>query len=109
MVVPSGTVMASPSMVSETVRRADRRVTGAESLIQSQALNGRLDGAVRRLAKSTDRRVFHTQSNLIEQRDFVGHTPARPSRRNAVQRFLLPHRPHATRHALAARFIAEEC
>ena len=62
----------------------------------------------RRLAEPADRRVAHDLGDLVDQRELLLARADLAAVHQPVQRLLLANGADAARHALAARFVAEE-
>src|SRR5579872_3566952 len=98
MVAPSGTLTALPSISIVTSGTVEHLELGER----------RLDRARCCLPEAADRRVAHDLSDLCEEIAFLRRGTKRTPAPQAVQQLLLPHGAHPARHALAARFVAEE-
>jgi len=68
----------------------------------------RLDRRRRRLAEAADARVAHRPADVGQQDQLLLPAAGADPVREAGEQLLLPDRPDATRHTLAARLVAEE-
>src|SRR5262245_15769893 len=94
---------------ADALARAAGSYAFTTCLQDTEAVDRRLNRIPSGLAEPADRGILHHETDIAQQADVASlGSGILVISHNAQQRFLLAHRAHAARHALAAGFVAEE-